>query len=281
MARMPEHLEFLAGRTERQHHQRVGVGDLDAQDVGECPLADHPARADPCPLLVRVRQHRAEIAKPGVDVVGDVVGVTTLGVGHGSTIRRSGVTRTQSTAAPGVCQDPPMGDLAVDTATEQIGPNTFLCDLSPDWEIWGPNGGYLASVALRAAGIASGRARPASINAHFVGAGRSAPVEISVEINRETKVATSVTARISQEGRPLLVASVWGADDDLDGLEHHTTLGPHDLPGPDEFRASPSGSAIRLDRRATRSGATSSSARRSGSTTGRTERRRNRRRVPG
>ena len=60
-------------------------------------------------------------------------------------------------------------------------------------------------------------------------------MEISVEINRETKVATSVTARISQEGRPLLVASVWGADDDLDGLEHHTTLGPHDLPGPDEF----------------------------------------------
>ena len=50
-----------------------------------------------------------------------------------------------------------MGDLAVDTATEQIGPNTFLCDLSPDWEIWGPNGGYLASVALRAAGIASGQ----------------------------------------------------------------------------------------------------------------------------
>jgi acyl-CoA thioesterase-2 len=128
-----------------------------------------------------------------------------------------------------------MGDLGVDTALEPVGPATFSCALSPDWEIWGPNGGYLASVAMRAAGIASGRARPASINAHFVGAGRSAPVDISVEVNRETKVATSLTARISQDGRPLLVAAVWGVDDDLEGLEHHTTLGPHDVPDPENL----------------------------------------------
>lgn len=130
-----------------------------------------------------------------------------------------------------------MGDLAVDTTVEQTGPSTFTCALSPDWEIWGPNGGYLAAVAMRAAGIASGRARPASINAHFVGAGRSEPVEISIEVNRETKVATSVTARISQEGRPLLVATVWGIDGDLDGLEHHTALGPHDVPDPEALKS--------------------------------------------
>ncbi len=126
-----------------------------------------------------------------------------------------------------------MGDLATDTSVEQTGPETFRCDLSPDWEIWGPNGGYLASVAMRAAAVASGRARPASINAHFVGAGRSEPVDIAVEVNRETLVATSVTVRISQEGRPLLVATVWGVDGDLAGLEHQTTIGPNDVPGPE------------------------------------------------
>ena len=125
-----------------------------------------------------------------------------------------------------------MGDLAVDTTVEQTGPSTFTCDLSPNWEIWGPNGGYLAAVAMWAAGIASGRARPASINAHFVGAGRSEPVDISIEVNRETKMATSVTARISQEGRPLLVATVWCVDGDLDGLQHHNALGPYDVPEP-------------------------------------------------
>jgi len=130
-----------------------------------------------------------------------------------------------------------MGDLATDTTVEQSDESTFTCNLSPDWEIWGPNGGYLAAVALRAAGVASGRARPASINAHFVGAGRSEPVDIDVEVNRHTRVATSVTARITQEGRPLLVATVWGVDADLDGLDHHTTLGPHDVPDPEELQS--------------------------------------------
>jgi len=130
-----------------------------------------------------------------------------------------------------------MGDLAIDTAVEQTGPATFTCDLSSDWEIWGPNGGYLAAVGLRAAGVASGRVRPASINAHFVGAGRSEPVDIDVEVHRHTKVATSVTARITQEGRPLLVATVWGVDSDLDGLEHQTTLGPHDVPDPEDLQS--------------------------------------------
>lgn len=128
-----------------------------------------------------------------------------------------------------------MGDLATDTVVTPAGDDVFAAELSPDWEIWGPNGGYLASVALRAAGLATGRARPASINAHFVGAGRSGPVDITVETNRATKVATSVTIRLTQEGRPWLVASVWGVDDDLDGLEHHTSDRPLDVPAPDSL----------------------------------------------
>lgn len=90
-----------------------------------------------------------------------------------------------------------MGDLAIDTAPLQTGASTFSCDLSSDWEIWGPNGGYLASVALRAAGVASGRARSASINAHFVGAGRSAPVDIAVDVNRESPARTDSPTRSS------------------------------------------------------------------------------------
>lgn len=128
-----------------------------------------------------------------------------------------------------------MGDLAEATRVEQTGTNTFGAELSPDWEIWGPNGGYLASVALRAAAITSERARPVSIHAHFVGAGRTGPVQLRTEVNRATKVATSVTVHLEQEGRPWLVATVWGADDDLPGLEHQTgdkptAPDPGDLP---------------------------------------------------
>ena len=104
--------------------------------------------------------------------------------------------------------------------------------LSAGWEIWGPNGGYLASVAMRAAGIDCGRGRPASINAHFVGAGQTGNVDIVVETNRATRVATSTTVRLSQAGRPWLVATIWGVDDDLDGLEHHTSEVPASMPDP-------------------------------------------------
>lgn len=125
-----------------------------------------------------------------------------------------------------------MGDLQVATTVERVGPSSFTAVLSPDWEIWGPAGGYLASVALRAAGRQMERARPAAISVHFLGAGSSGPVEIEVDTNRVTKVATSAAVRVSQDGRVLMVASVWGVDADLDGLEHHTEKAPTHLAGP-------------------------------------------------
>lgn len=127
-----------------------------------------------------------------------------------------------------------MADLAQATRVEQSGPRTFDAELSPEWEIWGPQGGYLASVALRAAGITSERARPVSIHAHFVGAGRTGPIQLRTEVNRATKVATSVTVHLEQEGRPWLVATVWGADDELPGLEHQTAVVPA-APDPGEL----------------------------------------------
>lgn len=128
-----------------------------------------------------------------------------------------------------------MGDLDADTRVRQVDEGRFSATLSPDWEIWGPNGGYLASVALRAGGVAAQRARPASISAHFVGAGRSGAVDIATRINRSTRVATSVSVEITQDDRPWLVATVWGVDDDLTGLEHHSTERPDVPRDPDQL----------------------------------------------
>lgn len=125
-----------------------------------------------------------------------------------------------------------MGDLGVDTSVEGAD-GRYRAELSAAWEIWGPMGGYLAGVALRAAGQECGRARPASISAHFTGGVGSGPVDVAVEIVRATRVATSSSVTISQGGRTGLRAMVWGVDQ-LDGLEHHTARRPPPQPGPEE-----------------------------------------------
>ncbi|MFK8024471.1 MAG: acyl-CoA thioesterase [Ilumatobacter sp.] len=117
-----------------------------------------------------------------------------------------------------------MAGLERATSVTHTGEGRYVAELDPEWEIWGPQGGYLAAVALRAAGAATGRARPASVAAHFVGAGTSGPVEIDVVTNRETRVATSVSFRVVQHSergeRAILTGSAWGVDDGLPGLEH-------------------------------------------------------------
>jgi acyl-CoA thioesterase len=82
-------------------------------------------------------------------------------------------------------------------------------------------GGYIASIALRAAGDHCGRARPASINTSFLAAARFAPVTLQVDTLRATRVATCARVVMTQDDRPVLEATVWGTDAD-EGLDHHT-----------------------------------------------------------
>jgi hypothetical protein len=63
----------------------------------------------------------------------------------------------------------PRGRLAIDTAVEER--RTLLGAIVADWEIWGPNGGYVAAIALRAAGAATHLRRPASFACHFLSVG--------------------------------------------------------------------------------------------------------------
>ena len=129
-----------------------------------------------------------------------------------------------------------MGDFAADTELTPNGDGSFARLLHRDWEIWGPNGGYLGALALRAAGEHCGRARPANVTVHFLGvANFDEPVTIRPTILRASKVASSVSVRIEQAGRPVLQAMMWAVDDGLAGLEHTHASAPevepwNDLP---------------------------------------------------
>ncbi|HZA00177.1 MAG TPA: thioesterase family protein [Acidimicrobiales bacterium] len=124
-----------------------------------------------------------------------------------------------------------MGDLASDTAVQRRGDGRYEATLSADWEIWGPMGGYVAACALRAAGMSAEHARPAAFSCHYLGVARFGPVDLHVETRRGGRSATSQRVEVTQEGRPILDAMVWGVGD-VEGLEHDETSAP-DVPGPE------------------------------------------------
>lgn len=136
-----------------------------------------------------------------------------------------------------------MGNLGDDTAIEAVGDDRFRGELCADWNIWGPMGGYLASLGLRAAGEHCGRHRPAVLTGHFVGGATAGPVEIRCTTQRATKVATSVHLTMHQGERIVFTAMVWGVDADLPALEHQVdapAVRGHDgLVSSDELRAEP------------------------------------------
>lgn len=127
-------------------------------------------------------------------------------------------------------------DLLADTSLSAKGDGHYTSTLSPDWAVWGPNGGYVASLALRAALAESRFARPASFHCHFLAVGEFAPVELHVVALGGGKRAESLRVDLRQNGRLLLAATVWVVDDSLAGYAHDFAQAP-DVPDPDALQS--------------------------------------------
>jgi acyl-CoA thioesterase len=129
----------------------------------------------------------------------------------------------------------PAADFLADTQVERIAPGRYRAALAPCWAVWGPYGGYLAAIALRAALAHSRLPRPASLQCHFLTVGEFAPVDLHVTALGGSKRAESLRIEMAQEDRLLLSASVWMADDDLSGYAHDFAA-PPTVPKPAELR---------------------------------------------
>lgn len=125
-----------------------------------------------------------------------------------------------------------MGDLATDTAVEG-GDGQYTATLSRDWEIWGPCGGYVASLALRAAGAASRFDRPASFMCHYLGVAGFDAVDLRVETVRAGRSTESQRISMTQNGKPILEAMVLAVSEQ-DALQHDVTV-PPDVPDPESM----------------------------------------------
>ncbi len=126
-----------------------------------------------------------------------------------------------------------MGDLALDSVVEGA-EGRYRATLSRDWEIWGPNGGYVAAVALRAAGAHCRLPTPASVLCHFLEVATFDDVELEVETLRRSRRAESMRVSMTQGGRRVLEALVWAVDDAMTGLVHDDAPAPA-VPGPEEL----------------------------------------------
>src|SRR5687768_8222964 len=126
-----------------------------------------------------------------------------------------------------------MGDLAVDTAVVG-GAGSYTATFSDDWNIWGPCGGYVAAVAMRAFGAYSEFRRPASLSCHFLGVAEFREVQIEVRTLRKARRAESMALTITQDDKPILEASAWTVGD-VDGLNHEHYSMP-DVPPPADLK---------------------------------------------
>ena len=126
-----------------------------------------------------------------------------------------------------------MADFLADTRVEvaDAGAGRYDAALSPEWAVWGPNGGYVSAIALRAAMAHSRLPCPASFQCHFLAVGEFAPVEVRVTSLGGGKRAESLRSEVVQGDRVLLSAVVWMVDDGLQGYEHDFGT-PPDIPAP-------------------------------------------------
>lgn len=127
-----------------------------------------------------------------------------------------------------------MGDLAHDTAVEG-GDGVYAAKIVSDWDFWSPNGGYLSATALRAAAAETDLPRPAAYYCHYLNPATSdEAAELRVKTLRRSSRTHSMRVEMSQEGKPVLEALVWGFAPS-DGFEHVHARMP-DVPPPGELR---------------------------------------------
>lgn len=128
-----------------------------------------------------------------------------------------------------------MGDFELDTRLEpEAGRDGhFHAKISEDWAIWGPNGGYIAAIALRAAGLVAKVRRPASFSGHFLRVARFDEIDVEVVTLRAGRRSESLRVSIRQDDS-LVFESLIRTAAAGSGLEHDVSKFP-DVPDPDSL----------------------------------------------
>ena len=100
-----------------------------------------------------------------------------------------------------------MGNFVVATSlTEEAG--VYVADLDREWFVWGPFGGYLGALAMRALGSHSKFDRPATFNCQYLSAGGPGRVEVAVVSRKPGRRAEYLQASVSHDLGATLEAGI-------------------------------------------------------------------------
>jgi acyl-CoA thioesterase len=108
-----------------------------------------------------------------------------------------------------VATAPPVADFDADTAVVAAGDGVWRAEVSPLYSVpRGPNGGYIAAIVLRAmqAQIAEPARAPRSLTLHYLRPPAAGPAEVQVTVERAGRTLSSLSARMLQEGKLMVIA---------------------------------------------------------------------------
>ena len=85
----------------------------------------------------------------------------------------------------------------------------YTVELDAGWDIWGPAGGYIAAIALRAVRgqVAPGH-RPVTLTGQFVRVAKPGRLDVEIETIKQGGTALFMVT-LAQGGQPVFLAQVW------------------------------------------------------------------------
>lgn len=85
----------------------------------------------------------------------------------------------------------------------------FRATLDPAWDIWGPAGGYIAAIALRAVKERADAAhRPLALSGQFVRVAKPGALSVAIDVVK-TGLTALYAVTLTQQGQTIFLAQVW------------------------------------------------------------------------
>jgi len=127
-----------------------------------------------------------------------------------------------------------VSELAAATAVTPVGDGVYTGEIKSGWDIMGnANGGYLLSIAARAAASEAERPDPVSVTAHFLRPGKPGMVRIKTGVLRSGRRLAVARSTMIADGPLVAVLGTYGTLEPSNHVERLES-GPPDVPSPDD-----------------------------------------------